>query len=85
MYKDVNGMSPEIMNGVFKQRSNSHYNPRHTSQFYVNPIHHSVYNGIKSASYMGPKICEQKPEIWSKYLKGFKWEIKKWKPTDCIE
>ena len=46
MYKVVNGMSPEIMNEVFKQRSNSHYNLRHTflQNFFVNPIH-SVYNG----------------------------------------
>ena len=29
----VNGLSPEIMNGVFKQRSNSHYNLRHTLNF----------------------------------------------------
>ena len=47
MYKFVNGTSPEIMNEVFKPRSNSHYNPRYTSQFFVNPIH-SVYNGTES-------------------------------------
>ena len=35
MYKVVNGTSPEIMNEVFKQRSNSHYDLRHTSQFFV--------------------------------------------------
>ena len=39
MYKFVNGMSPEIINEVFKQRSNSHYNLSHTSQLFVNPIH----------------------------------------------
>ena len=37
--KVVNGMSPEIMNEVFEQRNNSHYNLRHTSQFSVNPNH----------------------------------------------
>ena len=35
MYKVVNGTSPEIMNEVFKQRSNSHYDLRHTSQSFV--------------------------------------------------
>ena len=35
MYKFVNGMAPEIMNEVFKQRNNPHYNLRHTSQFYL--------------------------------------------------
>ena len=47
VYKFVNGTSPEIMNEVFKPRNNSHYNLRHTSQFFVNPIH-SVYNGTES-------------------------------------
>ena len=50
MYKVVNGISPEIMNEVFKQRNNPHYNLRHNSQFSVNPIH-SVYNGTVSGSY----------------------------------
>ena len=84
MYKVVNDMSPEIMNEVFKQRSNSLYNLRHTSQSFVNPIH-SVYNGTESVSYLGPKIWKQIPsEIQNKNsLEGFKREIKKWKPTDC--
>ena len=55
MYKVVNGTSPEVMNEVSKQRSNSHYNLRQTSQFFVNPVH-SVYNGTESASYLGPKF-----------------------------
>ena len=58
MYKVANSMSLEIMNEVFKLKSNPHYNLRHTSQFSVNPIH-SVYNGAESASYLGPKIWEQ--------------------------
>ena len=84
MYRVVNGMSPEIMNEVLKQRNNPHYNLRPTSQFSGNPIH-SVYNCTKSASYLGIKIWDQIPsEIRNKKsLKGFKWEIKKWKPTDC--
>ena len=53
-------MSPELMNEVFKQRYNAHYNLRHTSQFSVNPIH-SVYNGTESASYLGPNIWRQIP------------------------
>ena len=50
MYKVVNGISPETMNEVFKQRNNPHYHLRHNSQFSVNPIH-SVYNGTVSGSY----------------------------------
>ena len=84
MVKVVNGMSPEILNEVFKQQSNLHYNLRHTSEFSVNPIH-SVYSGTGSASYLGPKIWEQKhSEIRNKKpLEDFKWKIKKWKLTDC--
>ena len=50
MYKVVNGTSPEIMNEVFKQRSNSHYDLRHTSQFFVNAIH-SVYKVFTTKIY----------------------------------
>ena len=84
MYKVVNGMFLEIMNEVFKQKNNPHYNLKHTSQFSVNPVH-SVYNGTELASYLGPKIWEQiSSEIRNKiFLKGFKGEIKKWKLTDC--
>ena len=80
MYKVVNGTFPETMNEVFKQRNNSHYNLRHTSQFSVNPVH-SVYNGTESALQLGPQIWEQIPSEIRK--RDFKREIKKWKPTDC--
>ena len=53
-------MSPKIMSEVFKLRDISCYNLRHTSQFSTDPIR-SVYNGTKSASYLGPKIWEQIP------------------------
>ena len=78
LLKVVNGISPEIMNEVFKQRSDSYYNLRHTSQCFVNPIH-SVYNGTESASYLGPNIWKQIPsEIQNKKsLESFKREIKK--------
>ena len=38
MYKVANGMSPDIMNDIFKLRENTHYNLRHTSQFLVDLI-----------------------------------------------
>ena len=55
MYKVANGMSPEIMNDIFKLRENTHYNLRRTSKFLVDPIH-TMFNGSESASYSGPKI-----------------------------
>ena len=84
MYKVANDMSsPDIMNEVFKLKNTPH-NLRHTSHFSIDPVH-SVYNGIESASYLGPKIWEQIPaEIKNKdSLDGYKKEIKKWKPTEC--
>ena len=60
MYKVANGMSPEIMNDIFKLRENTHYNLRHTPQFLVDPIR-SVFNGGESTSYLGPQNWEQIP------------------------
>ena len=53
-------MFPKIVSEVFKLRDTPFYNLRHTSQFSTDPIH-SVYNGTKSASYLGPKIWEHIP------------------------
>ena len=57
MYKVANGISPEIMNEVFKLREET-YSLRYTAQFLIDPVH-SVFNGSESASYLGPKIWEQ--------------------------
>ena len=84
IHKVANGICPEIMKDIFKLRENTHYNPRGTSQFLVNPIH-SVFNGSGSASYLEPKISEEIPtDIKNKdSLIRFKKEIKKWKPLNC--
>ena len=78
MYKVANGISPEIMNEVFKLREEIHYHLRHTTQFLVDPIH-SVFNGSESASYLGHKVWDQIPtDIKNKdSLVGFKKEIRK--------
>ena len=60
MYKVVNGISPEIMNKVFKLREETHYHLRHTKQFLVDPIY-IVFNGSESAWYLNPKIWKQIP------------------------
>ena len=69
MYKVANDMSPDIINEVFKLWNTPHYNLRHTSHFSTDPIH-SVYNGTESASYLGPKICDQIPERKKEIKKG---------------
>ena len=84
MYEVANDMSPDIMNEVFKLRSTPHYNLRQTSHFSTDPIH-SIYKGTESATYLGPKICQQIPaEIkYKNSHDGFKKEVEKWKPTEC--
>ena len=78
MYEVVNCMSPEIMNEVFKQSNNPHYNLKHILQISLDPIN-SVYNGTESTSYLERKIWEQiHSEMQNrKTLEGFKWENKK--------
>ena len=70
MYKVANGLSPDIMNDIFKLRENIHYNLRYASQFLVGSIH-SVFNGSESASYLGPKFgskCLSKLKILTPLL-----------------
>ena len=79
MYKNASDMSIDIMNGVLKSRNAPHCKLFHitlircTLHFSTDPIH-SVYNGTKSGSYLGPKIWEQVPaEIKNKdSLDGFR-------------
>ena len=56
MYKEVNVISPEIMNDVFQIKNNTEYNLRYAPAFLTEPVH-SAFNG--SESYLGPKIWEQ--------------------------
>ena len=54
MYKVADGVSPEVMNDVFRLRDN-HHNLGHISHFFVDLIH-SAYNSTVSVLYLGPKI-----------------------------
>ena len=78
MYKVTNGMSPEITNEIFLLREKPHYNLRYTSKFIIPPIH-SVCNGSKSVSYIGPKIWKLIPPVIRQIdtFSGFKKAIKK--------
>ena len=86
MYKVVNGMSPEIMNDIFKLRENTHYNLRHTPQFLVDPIR-SVFNlmVVNQHHIWDPKFGNKYPSKLKTInsLVGFKKEIRKWKPANC--
>ena len=60
MFKFYEGLSPPIMDNVFRLRTNNLYNLRQVSEF-SRPIVKTVYHGSESISYLGPKygICCQ--------------------------
>ena len=55
MFKVSNGLSPVLMNDIFKLRGEQTYNLNKLSQFY-RPKVNSVYNGTESGSFLGPMI-----------------------------
>ena len=84
MFKVKNKLCPEITSNIFMERTNNHYNLRNPSDF-ITPQVNSVYYGIESISYLGPKIWDIIPEEFKKKesLNSFKEAIKTWKPNDC--
>ena len=55
MFKVKNEMSSEIICDTFTPIINNHSNLRHINHFET-PFVSTVYNGIESVSYLGPKI-----------------------------
>ena len=55
MLRFYNGLSPPLMNNIFKLREENPCNLRHVSEFFKQMVK-SVYNGTESMSYLGPKI-----------------------------
>ena len=84
MFRFYNGLSPPLMNNIFKVRAKNSDNFRHFSQIY-RPMVKSVYHGTESISYLGPKIWEILPKKLKNIenLAHFKNEIKAWKPDNC--
>ena len=76
-----NGLSPVLMNDIFKLRGEQTYNLRKLSQFY-RPKVNSVYKGIKSVTFLGPKMWDLVPNELKDIgnLAAFKKTIKKWSP-----
>ena len=84
MFKVSNGLSPVLMNDIFKLRGEQIYNLRKLSQFY-RPKVNSVYNGTESVSFLGPIIWDLVPNELKDIgnLAAFKKAIKKWSPEKC--
>ena len=84
MFRFCNGLSPPLMNNIFKLKAESFYNLRQVCEF-SRPMFKSVYHGIESISYLRPKIWDILPEKRKNIdnLEHFKKEIKTWKPDNC--
>ena len=84
MFKVSNGLSPVLMNDIFKRRGEQTYNLRKHSQFY-RPKVNSVYNGTESMSFLGPIVWDLEPSELKDIgnLAAFKKAIKKWSPEKC--
>ena len=85
MFRFYNGLSPPLMNNIFKLRAENPYNLSHVSGF-SKPIIKSVYQGTESVSYLGTKIRYILPEKLKNIenLEHCKKEIKTCKPDNCI-
>ena len=83
MYKVANNIAPTIVSELFSF-SNVNYNLRNGSQFHQTSVK-SVWNGLETVSYLGPKIWKMVPEEIKQKpsLSAFKIEIKRWKLENC--
>ena len=61
MFRFYNGLSPPLINNIFKLKTENSYNLRQVSEF-SRPTVKSVYHGTESISYLGPKIWDIPPE-----------------------
>ena len=77
MFRFYNGISPPLMNNIFKLKTEHFSNLRHVYEF-SRPMVKSVYHGTESISYLGPKIWDILPEKLKNIdnLEHFKKEIK---------
>ena len=84
MYKLAKGISPTIMQQIFRFQNSSRYNLGSQNTFEI-PFRNHVYNGSESISYLGPKVWELVPNNLKRInsLTSFKEQIKKWNPENC--
>ena len=84
MFKVSRGLNPEIVNEVFQFRKQIPYELRERSQFQI-PWVHSVFSGIESLKFFGPKVWALVPNEMKQLetLGKFRNAIKQWKPISC--
>ena len=61
LFRFYDGLSPPLINNIFKLRTENPYNLRKVS-ILSRPMVKSVYHGIESISYLGSKIWNILPE-----------------------
>ena len=83
MFKISNNLSPDIVKEIFQKRIVP-YNLCSENSFMSRQVN-SVYHGIESLSFLGPKIWEQVPQEIKEpeNIAIFKSKIKKWTPSYC--
>ena len=84
LFKFYNGLSPPLMNSIFKLKVGNPYNLRQVSEF-TRPMVKSMYHGTESISYLGPKTLDILPDKLKNIdnIEHFKKEIKIWKHDNC--
>ena len=84
MYKLAIGISPTIMQEIFRFPNSSRYNLSSQNTFET-PFRNSVYNSTESKSYLGPKIRKLVPDNLKRInsLTSFKEQIKEWNLENC--
>ena len=85
IYKVKNGIVPEIMKDIFKMQNPS-YNLRSSCSEFRRENIKTVYYGLQSVRYIGPKMWELVPNTikYSNSLSKFKKLINSWKPKTCL-
>ena len=83
MFKIHRGLSAEILRETFVSKTSS-YNFRRNDTFEKRKVH-SVYHGIESLSFLGPKIRDLVPVKLkqSETLYSFKLKRRNWVPFEC--
>ena len=84
MCKLAKGISPTIMQEIFRFPNNKRHNLGSQTNFKI-PFRNSVYNGTESISYLGPKVWELVPDNLKRVnsMTSFKEQKKKWNPENC--
>ena len=81
IFKCLKGVSPPIMNDIFRLRNITSDDPRDLDSW----LPKTVYCGLETLAYKGPQLWQQLPARIKKSssLVSFKHNIKQWKDPKC--